>query len=141
MGSQGSEAGSGQTGLSRSQEDLRGVYVSTRRSSTNWSIRPFEDSSISPHLTQFKTWVSSGERDDYAAVRIIPPLSPYESGANEVLEDVILAPRHAGVSLRHIAEYPVHVYVLTSSPGRAETKSIPPEEFSIRIWAVLEAAI
>ena len=115
--------------------------MSTRHSSTSWSIQPFENGPISPHLTQFTRWVSSGDRDDYVAVRIIPPLSPYESGVDEILEDVILAPRHAGVSLRHIAEYPVHVYVLTTSPGRAEAKSIPPDEFSIRIWAVLEAAI
>ena len=116
--------------------------MSTRRFSTSWSIRPFENGSISPHITQFKRWVSSGDRDDYVAVRIIPPLSPYESGVHEILEDVILAPRHAGVSLRHIAEYPVHVYVLTTtSPGHAEAKSIRPKKFSIRIWAVLEAAI
>lgn len=115
--------------------------MSTQPSNTSWSIRPFENSSISPHLTQFKRWVSSGERDDYAAVRIIPPLNPYESGADEILEDVILAPRHAGVSLRHIAEYPVHVYVLTTSPSRTEAQSIPPNEFSIRIWALLEAAV
>jgi hypothetical protein len=74
-------------------------------------------------------------------VRIIPPLNPYESGVDEILEDVVLAPRHAGASLRYIAEFPVHVYVLTTRPSRAGAQSIPPGEFSIRIWAVLEAAV
>lgn len=89
----------------------------------------------------FRRWVASGERTDYAEVIFDPPLDPHESGIPQVLTRAILAPRHRGVTLRSLADFPVHVYVVTAPEGLEDAASIPPDALKIRIWGVLEGPV
>jgi hypothetical protein len=86
----------------------------------------------------FRRWVTSGERTDYAEVVFEPPLDPRESGIPERLTRVILAPRHRGVTLRSLTEFPAHVYVATAPLGLEDEASIPSDALKFRIWGVLE---
>jgi hypothetical protein len=115
--------------------------VSTRPSDeTDWLLRPAENEDVEPHRVRFVRWVASGERDDYAEVAIEPPMQPPESGVPDTLSEVVLAPRHSGISLRSVSTYPVDVYVLTAPPEAMQENTIPPDAFKIRFWGLLESA-
>jgi hypothetical protein len=106
-----------------------------------WLLRPAENATAVPHRARFRHWVSSGERGDYAAVLIEPPLDPTESGISETLTRVILAPRHRGVTLKSLAQFPAHVYVVTARQDLEDAARIQPDALKIRIWGVLEGVI
>lgn len=105
---------------------------------TDWLLRPAEAPDDEPHRACFQHWVSSGERNDYAAVVIDPPWLPTETGIVESLCDVVIAPRHRGVSLRSASHYPVDVYVLTVPELLKNASTVPPDAFKIRLWALLD---
>jgi hypothetical protein len=116
--------------------------VSTRRSDPpGWLLRPAENATAVPHRARFRRWVSSGERSDYADVLIEPPLDPTESGIPETLTRVILAPRHRGVTLKSLTQFPADVYVVTAPQDLEDAASIQPDALKIRIWGVLEGVI
>lgn len=116
--------------------------MSTRRSDpVGWLLRPAENTTALPHQARFRRWVSSGARSDYADVLIEPPLDPEESGISEILTHVILAPRHRGVTLRSLTQFPADVYVATAPHDLEDAASIQPDALKIRIWGVLEGVI
>jgi hypothetical protein len=90
-----------------------------------------------------RRWIASSarSRSDYADVAIEPPLDPTESGASEALTRVILAPRHRGVTLKSLTQFPADVYVATAPEALLEADTVQPDALKIRIWAVLEGAI
>jgi hypothetical protein len=110
------------------------------RPTADWLLRPAEAPDAEAHRVRLRHWMSSGERDDYAAVVIDPPLSPGESGVAETLTRVVVAPRHAGVSLRSVSRYPVDVYVLTTPKSLENATQVPPDALRIRLWGLLEQA-
>lgn len=113
--------------------------VSTRHSdATGWMLRPAENPGGMPHRARFRRWITCGERDDYADVLIDPPLEPTESGVQETLTRVLLAPRHRGVSLKEGAQFPVDVYVVTVPQVLRDATAVTPDALKIRLWGVLE---
>lgn len=106
-------------------------------SNLSWSITPYENENASTHTAHVERWISSGDRHDYAEVRLEPPLLPSESGVPEVLERVILAARFAGETLVPRPSRPVHVYVLTPKLGTRSTDTISPNDLAIRLWAIV----
>ncbi len=118
--------------------------MSTRHSDpAGWLLLPAEGDVVSPHQARFRRWVSCGERDDYAAVTVEPPFEPSETGLPRALADVILGPRHLGVNLRSLTEFPAHVYVMTASPPLAggDAPVVSPDALEIRMWALLEGRL
>lgn len=101
-------------------------------------IRPAESAGVAAHRARFRRWIVCGERDDYADVLIDPPFAPTESGVPETLARVILAPRHRGVSLKAVGQFPVHVYVVTVPEVLWDAAVVSPDSLKIRLWAVLE---
>lgn len=106
--------------------------------SEQWLIRSAEvpDGASSP--VRFVGWVACGERDDYARVVFDPPLEPHMSGVSETLTEAILAPRHAGVTLRDLLDETVDVYVATYPATFSNAERIPPEALRIRMWGLLQ---
>ncbi|HUK76522.1 MAG TPA: hypothetical protein VL117_02870, partial [Thermoleophilia bacterium] len=81
--------------------------------------------------------VACGERNDYIWARLIPPL---ETARRELLDIVLLAPRHVGFSLADSLADPMHVYVCTVSGSTPELPDVvAPEAIDVRYWAVLTA--
>jgi hypothetical protein len=116
--------------------------VSTRRSDpAGWLLRPAENVAAVPHRARFRRWVASGERTDYADVVIEPPLEPAESGISETLSRVILAPRHRGVTLKSLTQFPADVYVVTAPDDLLDAQLVEPDALKIRIWGVLDGVI
>jgi hypothetical protein len=93
---------------------------------------------VAPHYARFLGWIACGEREDYADVVLDPPLAPAESGVPETLTRVVLAPRHRGVSLKSVGQFPADVYVVTVPEVLFGAETVSPDALKIRLWAVLE---
>jgi hypothetical protein len=106
-----------------------------------WLLRSAENDDAVPRPARFRRWVACGVRDDYAEVEFIPPLDPIENGVLEALTLAMLAPRHEGVTLRALTDFPAHVYVTTVPPELIGAASVPPEMVRIRMWGVLVGAL
>lgn len=106
-----------------------------------WLLRSAENDDAVPHPARFRRWIACGERDDYAEVEFTPALEPAESGVPQALTLAILAPRHRGVTLRSLRDFPAHVYVATVPPDLTGAASVPPEAVKVRMWGVLEGRL
>ena len=79
------------------------------------------------------------DRDDYLLIRIDPPIigQPFGLGAKDI-NMVIVAPRHEGVSLFPIVEWPVFVYVARPLIDDIERRGlIHGDDTTVIYWAEL----
>lgn len=99
-----------------------------------WRIQLAEGSRDVCSIATFTRWVSCGERDDYVAVSLQPPLEPEAWGLNSRVEEAILAPRHLGFSLR-TGPFPLHAY-LTTTTKYPVPETVDPDDLTVRAWII-----
>ena len=102
-----------------------------------WLKQSDVDVGFAPRQVEKLKHVACGERDDYIWARLTPPL---ETASRELLDTVLLAPRHVGFSLAGPLAEPIDVYVCTvSMPTPDLPYLVAPEAVDIRYWAMLSA--
>ena len=81
--------------------------------------------------------LKGSERDDFYLIKVDPPINGQQFGTGDI-EEVIVVPRHEGVSLHHITEYPVYVYIARSLIENIDiVDSIKENEIESIGWAEL----
>lgn len=81
--------------------------------------------------------LKGSERDDFYLIKIDPPIIGQRFGTSDI-EELIIVPRHEGVSLHNITEYPVYVHVARPLIGNIGiVNSIKENEIESIGWAEL----
>ncbi len=87
-----------------------------------------------------KCWVvgqlKTTERDDLALLRIQPPITGKKYGLAQDIERIVVAPRHAGVSLFPVSAWPVYVHVARLPTDNLD-KALRPDDLKVIAWAEL----
>lgn len=81
--------------------------------------------------------ICGDDRDDLLLVRVEPPLSgqPYGLGGDDIVH-LIIAPRHANVSLFPVSEWPAYVHVARALVAAPEERDhLGPCEIEEIAWA------
>jgi hypothetical protein len=107
-----------------------------------WLLTAYESAANLQHRAVLLGWVRCGERSDYAWVDLDPPLKPAETGISMPLTRVVIAPRHEGVYLDQTeAQWPIHVYLLTTAAELLDHAEVAPDSFKIQAWGLLNGTI
>lgn len=80
----------------------------------------------------------ANRRDDYLLIQVSPPVDGQRYGASHLINELIIAARHKGVSLFPIRKWPVEVYVLrTLVENPAKRDVLKGEDLALIDWATI----
>lgn len=77
-------------------------------------------------------------RDDYLLIRVSPPVDGQRYSVPDLINELVIAARHKGVSLFPVRKWPVEVYVLrVLIENLVERDLFKEEELALIDWATI----
>lgn len=105
-----------------------------------YTITSYEpEGAYDPKIVNLHKQTSCGERDDYFWAEVAPPFEGRLFGLGDDLSVVLLAPRFEGDSIIDTQNWPLHVYVCTTtSPDNIKSDVVPVDDVKILNWGLLD---
>jgi hypothetical protein len=77
-------------------------------------------------------------RDDYLLIQVSPPVDGQRYGVPKLIDELVIAARHKGISLFPVRKWPVEVYVLrVLIDNPVERDLLKDEELALIDWATI----